>query len=95
MIALIIVCCVLAVLVVILGFTTFNLLKKNEKAEDIVMGYVEYLDRLSRVIEISDKKLKQLDYTGAFKSDDEVGSIFKSIQQIQEILNEFNVRKYN
>ena len=95
MIVLTIVCCVLAVLVVILGFTTFNLLKKNEKAEDIVMGYVEYLDRLSRVIEISDKKLKQLDYTGAFQSDDEVGSIFKSIQQIQEILNEFNVRKYN
>ncbi len=95
MIALTIVCCALAVLVVILGFTTFNLLKKNEKAEDIVVGYVEYLDRLSRVIEISDKKLKQLDSTGAFKADDEVGSIFKGIQQIQEILNEFNVRKYN
>jgi hypothetical protein len=95
MIALTIVCCALAVLVVILGFTTFNLLKKNEKAEDIVVGYVEYLDRLSRVIEISDKKLKQLDSAGAFKADDEVGSIFKGIQQIQEILNEFNVRKYN
>jgi hypothetical protein len=90
-----IVICILSTLVVILGFTTFNLLKKNEKAEDIVVGYVEYLDRLSRVIEISDKKLKQLDHMGAFKSDDEVGSIFKSIQQIQEILNEFNVRKYN
>jgi hypothetical protein len=90
-----IVICILSTLVVILGFTTFNLLKKNEKAEDIVVGYVEYLDRLSRVIEISDKKLKQLDTSGAFKSDDEVGSIFKGIQQIQEILNEFNVRKYN
>jgi hypothetical protein len=94
MIALIIICCALAVLVVILGFTTFNLLKKNEKAEDIVVGYVNYLDRLSRVIEISDKKIKELDYNGAFKTDDEVGSIFNGIKQIQEILNEFNVRKY-
>jgi hypothetical protein len=94
MIVLTIVCSVLAVLVVILGFTTLNLLKKNEKAEDIVVGYVGYLDRLSRVIEISDKKLKELDYNGAFKTDDEVGSIFKGVQQIQQILNEFNVRKY-
>ena len=72
----------------------FNVVGKNEKAEDIVVGYVGYLDRLSRVIEISDKKLKELDYNGAFKTDDEVGSIFKGVQQIQQILNEFNVRKY-
>jgi len=95
MIALIIICCVLAVLVVILGFTTFNLLKKNEKQEDIVSGYLIYLDRLSRTIEISDKKLKELDRGGVFQSDDEVGQIFKSIIQIQEILNEFNLRKFN
>jgi hypothetical protein len=86
---------VLSVLVVILGFTTYNLLKKNEKQEDIVVGYIEYLDRLSRTIEISDKKLKELDQNGVFKSDDEVGVIFKSILQIQDILNEFNLRKYN
>jgi hypothetical protein len=95
MIALTIVCCVLAILVVILGFTTYNLLKKNEKQEDIVAGYLVYLDRLSRTIEISDKKLKELDRGGVFQADDEVGQIFKSIIQIQEILNEFNLRKFN
>jgi hypothetical protein len=93
MIFLIIVCCILFILVVILGFTTFNLMKKQEKAEDVLLGYLTYLDKLSRVIEISDKKLKELDYNGAFKTDDEVGSIFKGIQQIQEILNEFNITK--
>jgi len=36
---------VLGVLVVVLGFTTFNLLRKNEKQEDILAGYVTYLDR--------------------------------------------------
>jgi hypothetical protein len=87
--------CVLATLVVVLGFTTYNLMKKNEKAEDIVVSYLEYLDKLSRTIEISDKKLKELDKGGVFEKDDEVGVIFQSIIKIQEILNEFNVRKYN
>ena len=49
---------ILSVLVVILGFTTFNLMKKVEKQEDVLAGYLVYLDRLSRTIEISDKKLK-------------------------------------
>jgi hypothetical protein len=95
MIGLIITVCVLAVLVVILGFTTFNLLRKNEKQEDILAGYLAYLDNLSRTIEISDKKLKELDRNGVFQADDEVGVIFKSILQIQNILNEFNLRKFN
>ena len=83
----------LAILVVILGFTTYNLLKKNEKQEDIVAGYLTYLDNLSRTIEISDKKLKELDRGGVFEKDDEVGVIFQSILKIQEILNDFNLRK--
>ena len=95
MIALTITACTLAILVVILGFTTFNLLKKNEKQEDMVASYLVYLDRLSRTIEISDKKLRELDRGGVFEKDDEVGVIFQSILKIQEILNEFNVRKVN
>ena len=86
---------ILAVLVVILGFTTYNLLRKNEKQEDIVAGYLVYLDNLSRTIEVSDKKLKELDRGGVFEKDDEVGVIFQSILQIQEILNDFNLRKIN
>jgi hypothetical protein len=95
MILLIVSTCVLSVLVVILGFTTFNLMKKQEKSEDILSGYLSYLDRLSRVIEISDKKLKEIDRAGMFEKDDDVGQIFQSIVKIQEILNEFNIRKIN
>ena len=95
MILLIVSVCILATLSIVLGFTTFNLLKKNEKAEDIVVSYLEYLDKLSRTIEISNKKLKELDRGGVFEKDDEVGVIFQSILKIQEILNEFDVRKYN
>ena len=95
MTALVITTCILATLVVVLGFTTYNLLKKNEKQEDMVASYLTYLDRLSRTIEISNKKLKELDRGGVFEKDDEVGVIFQSILKIQEILNEFNIIKSN
>ena len=94
MIGLIIAVCTLSILVVILGFTTFNLLKKNEKQEDIVVGYMQYLNRFSSVIEASNKKLKEVDSRGIFEKDDDVGIIFSSILEIQKILNEFNVKKY-
>jgi hypothetical protein len=81
----------LIILVIILGIAVLNLSRKQEKAEDILISYMEYLDRLSRVIEISDKTLNELDHKGSFKSDDEIGFFFKSIQQIQDILNEFKV----
>ena len=93
MIALTVIVCVLSVLVVILGFTTFNLMRKNEKQEDILAGYLNYLDQLSKTIEISDKKLKEVDRAGTFKSDDEVGYFFKSIQDIQDILNDFKLKE--
>ena len=83
----------LSVLVVILGFTTFNLMRKNEKQEDILAEYLTYLDRLSKTIEASDKKLKEIDRAGTFKSDDEVGYFFQSIQDIQDILNDFKLKE--
>jgi len=88
----IIVIVILSLLVVILGYTTFNLLRKNEKQEDILMGYMSYLNKVSDIIEMSDKKLKEVDARESFKSDDEVGFFFESIKQIQSILNQFNIK---
>ena len=84
---------ILSVLVVILGFTTFNLLRKNERAEDIVVGYLIYLEKISKVIEASDEKLKKLDYKGSFRSDDEIGFFFDQVKKVQEILNDFKLKK--
>tara|TARA_R110000782_G_scaffold226537_1_gene313336 strand:+ start:726 stop:1022 length:297 start_codon:yes stop_codon:yes gene_type:complete len=83
----------LAVVVVVLGFTTRNLLKKNEKQEDILSSYMLYLDRISRCIELSDARLKEIDEKGTFKSDDEIGFFFDQVTQIQGILNEFQVKE--
>jgi hypothetical protein len=75
-----------------LGFTTYNLLKKNEAQEDILASYMTYLNKISDIIDFSDKKLKEVDAKGSFKSDDEVGFFFEQIKALQDILNSFNVK---
>ena len=79
-------------LCVVLGFTTYNLLKKNEAQEDILSSYMTYLNKISDIIDFSDKKLKEVDEKGSFKSDDEVGFFFEQIKALQDILNSFNVK---
>jgi len=79
-------------MVVILGYTTFNLLRKNEKQEDILVGYMSYLNKISQTIETADKKIQEIDAKGSFKSDDEVGFFFQQIQSIQTILNSFTIK---
>ena len=83
---------ILSVIVVLLGFTTFNLMRKNEKQEDILVEYMKYLNKLTIAIEESDKRLKVIDEKGLFKSDDEIGWFFKEIQKLQMILNEFRIK---
>jgi hypothetical protein len=83
---------ILSILVVTLGFTTFNLLKKNEKQEDILAGYMTYLNKISDTIEMSEKKLMEVDSKGSFKSDDEVGFFFEQIKTIQTALNSFVIK---
>ena len=83
---------ILGVLDLVLGFTTLNLLRKNEKQEDILVGYLQYLDKLSQIIEFTDKKLKEIDHKGSFAADDEIGFFFEEVKNIQTILNEFKVK---
>ena len=84
---------ILSVTVVILGFTTFNLLRKNERSEDILLSFQKYLDQLSRIIEFSDEKLKKIDERGIYKSDDEVGFMYDQIKELQKVLSNFRMDK--
>jgi len=81
----------LGCLVVVLGYTTINLLKKNEKLEDLILSRDEYVKKLSQTVEFIDLKLNEIDEKGSFKSDDEVGFFFKQIQFMQDILNEYKL----
>ena len=82
----------LSILVVTLGFTTYNLLKKNEKQEDILSSYLTYLNKISDIIDASDKKIHEVDIKGSFQSDDEIGFFFTNIKMIQDVLNQFKIK---
>lgn len=75
----------------VLSYTTYNLLKKNEKQEDILASYLIYMDQLSKIIEHSSERLKKIDNKGTFESDDEIGWFFEQIKVIQERLNNFKL----
>jgi competence protein ComGC len=81
----------LLILVFILTYIIFNLLRKNEKCEDIIKSYENYMVNFSSIIDFSQKKLNEIDSKGSFESDDEVGFFFKSIKHIQEELNNFRI----
>jgi|TARA_R100001163_G_C5059642_1_gene196342 uncharacterized membrane protein YukC len=82
---------ILGLVVVILGYTTFNLLNKNEKAEDIIVSYQEFIKNVNEQINESDKRLNEIDQRGLFKSDDEIGWFFNEVKKIQKNLSRFKV----
>ena len=83
---------ILGLAVVVLGYTTFNLLRKNERQEDILASYLTYLNKISDIIEMSDKKINEIDVKGSFQSDDEIGFFFTNIKMIQDVLNQFRIK---
>jgi hypothetical protein len=89
----IIIISILAVLVVIFGYTTWNLLRKNEKAEDIINNYEGYMNKFSDTLTKSEQRLKEVDVRGAFNSDDEIGFFFTTVRSLQEQLNQFRINR--
>jgi hypothetical protein len=82
----------LVIIILVMGYIIRNLLLKNEKQEDILTGYMVYLNKISKIIDESDKKLQEIDHRGSFKADDEIGFFFENVKSIQTILNSFNVK---
>ena len=81
----------LSVIVILLVFTNYNLLKKNEKCEDIIKSYENYMVNLSNTIKFSEQKLKEVDARGIFSSDDEVGFFLQTLKYLQSQLDNFKV----
>jgi len=82
---------ILGILVVILGYTTINLLRKIEKTEDIIISQSEFLNKLSTQIKSSSEKLTEIDNKGTFEGDDEIGWFFNEIKKIQNDLSQFKI----
>jgi uncharacterized protein YaaN involved in tellurite resistance len=68
-----------------------NLLKKNEKMEDIIESNIDYIKKLNIQIKQIDRRLNTIDEKGYFKTDDETGWIFSEIKKMGEQLNKFKI----
>jgi hypothetical protein len=77
----------------VIGIAGFLLIRKNSKLERAVVEQQQYIDAISIIIEDSANTIQELDGRGAFEADDEVGTFFRNLKEIQIVLNQFNSRK--
>jgi len=74
----------------IIAIGVFLLVRRNLALEKAVEQQRQYIDAISIIINNSNEKLKELDTLGAFQTDDEVGTFFQNLREIQTIINDFN-----
>jgi len=83
---------ILIFLICLLGYTTYNLMRKVERQEDLLKQHQDYMISLDSVIKSSSKKLNEIDKKGMFSSDDEIGWYFENIKSIQELLDDYKLK---
>ena len=72
----------LTILVIVLSFTTYNLLRKNEQLEDAINEFYGTVNATVRL-------MRSLDSRQMFETDDEVGNVFKQLVECVDILYTF------
>jgi hypothetical protein len=77
----------------IIAILAYILIRKVRNLEAVVLEQQQYIDTISIVIDQADERMKELDASGMFQSDDEVGFFFENIKEIQSVLNDFNNKK--
>jgi len=83
---------ILSTLTLVFGFTTFNLLRKNERLEDDIESSDKYLGDAYSSMKDAYERMVKVDRLGSFEADDESGFIFEEIKSTLEQLNEeFNL----
>jgi hypothetical protein len=71
----------LSIIIITLGWTTFNLTRKVERLETWIEDYAQRVQDTQRV-------LNEIDDKGTFEADDEIGVVFTSIKETINELNE-------
>jgi hypothetical protein len=80
-------------LVEIVAVGIFFLIRRNNALEKAVVDQQQYIDAISILIADSDNRLRELDTMGAFEADDEVGTFFRNLREIQNLIGQFNNKK--
>ena len=84
---------ILVHIIEVIGIAGYLIIRKNNKLEKALVEQQQYIDAISIVIEDSANTIQELDNRGAFEADDEVGTFFRNLKEIQNVLNQFNTRK--
>lgn len=82
---------ILVLIVLLLGYISYNLFRKVEQLEKIVDSQEVYISRFSNTVDFTNKRLGEIDDKGTFKSDDEIGWFFESVKTLQSELDDFNL----
>ena len=72
---------ILSLIVITLGWTTFNLTRKVERLETWVEDYAQRIQDTKQVLD-------ELDNKGTFQADDEIGVVFTAIKEAVDEINE-------
>ena len=72
---------ILSLIVITLGWTTFNLTRKVERLETWIEDYAERIQDTKQILE-------EIDAKGSFEADDEIGVVFTSIKEAVDEINE-------
>ena len=72
---------ILSLFVIILSWTTFNLTRKVERLETWIESYAQRVQDTKQVLD-------DVDTTGHFEADDEIGTVFTSIKEAVDELKE-------
>ena len=76
----------LSLVIITLGWTTFNLTRKVERLETWIENYAQRIQDTQDV-------LKEIDSKGSFEADDEIGVVFTSIKETIDELNEITEKE--
>jgi hypothetical protein len=76
----------ITIIILTSGYVIWNLLKKVEKLEDITNEQSELISTLTSSVIKIDEVITQLDSSGAFENDDEIGTFFEQIKSMRDTL---------
>ena len=73
---------ILGILLITETYVVWNPMRKQEMLEGWVENFITTIEKI-------DQDLKNIDYRGSFKTDDEVGTIFEEIKNTLKQLDQF------
>jgi uncharacterized membrane protein YukC len=71
---------IIVILVGVIGYVIWNLMKKVEKLESMIDVQEKYITDFYELVKQSESKIKEIDSKQLFQSDDEVGFFFNNLK---------------